>query len=218
MIAEIDKKLTEQINEIMHHQDFQKLESAWRGLHYLVNNTETDEMLKIRVMNVSKADLGQGPQALQGHVDWDQSPIFKKVYEEEYGSSAASPSAASSATTTSTRRRPTSSCSARWRRSRRRRTPVHRRRLADPDANGTAGRSWPTRDLAKIFDSAGVRAVAVAPRVGGRAVRRPGHAARPGAAALRRQDQPGRGVQLRGGHRRRPTTSTLWMNAAYAMA
>ena len=49
IIAEIDQKLTEQINLILHHPDFQKLEGAWRGLHYLVNNTETDEMLKIRV-------------------------------------------------------------------------------------------------------------------------------------------------------------------------
>ena len=49
IIAQLDKKLTEQINLILHHEDFQKLEGAWRGLHYLVNNTETDEMLKIRV-------------------------------------------------------------------------------------------------------------------------------------------------------------------------
>ena len=54
MIAELDRKLTEQINLILHHDDFQKLEGAWRGLHYLVNNTETDEMLKIRFMNISK--------------------------------------------------------------------------------------------------------------------------------------------------------------------
>src|SRR5262245_43973324 len=52
IIAALDKKLTEQINLIMHHEDFQKLEGAWRGLHYLVNNTETDEMLKIRVFNI----------------------------------------------------------------------------------------------------------------------------------------------------------------------
>src|SRR5436190_7110550 len=57
MIAEIDKKLTDQINQILHHEEFQKLEAAWRGLHHLVNNTETDEMLKIRVMNISKKDL-----------------------------------------------------------------------------------------------------------------------------------------------------------------
>jgi type VI secretion system protein ImpC len=53
MIAELDKRLSTQVNAILHHEDFQKLESAWRGLHYLVNNTETDEMLKIRVMNIS---------------------------------------------------------------------------------------------------------------------------------------------------------------------
>src|SRR4026208_875346 len=55
VIAAIDKKLTEQINLILHHEDFQKMESAWRGLHYLVTNTETDEMLKIRFMNISKS-------------------------------------------------------------------------------------------------------------------------------------------------------------------
>ena len=50
-IAELDRKLTEQVNHIIHHADFQKLEGTWRGLHYLVNNTETDETLKIRVLN-----------------------------------------------------------------------------------------------------------------------------------------------------------------------
>ena len=84
MIAAIDKKLSDQINLIMHHEDFQKLEGAWRGLHYMVNNTETDEQLKIRVMNISKADLGKTLKRFKGTA-WDQSPIFKRVYEEEYG-------------------------------------------------------------------------------------------------------------------------------------
>lgn len=84
MIAAIDRKLTEQVNLILHHEDFQKLEAAWRGLHYLVNNTETDEQLKIRVMNVSKQDLGKTLKRYKGTA-WDQSPLFKKVYEEEYG-------------------------------------------------------------------------------------------------------------------------------------
>ena len=84
MIAEIDKKLSEQVNAILHHADFQKLESAWRGLHYLVNNTETDEMLKIRVMNISKNEVAKTLKRYKGTA-WDQSPIFKKVYEEEYG-------------------------------------------------------------------------------------------------------------------------------------
>jgi len=84
MIAELDKKLSEQVNKILHHQDFQQLESAWRGLHYLVNNTETDEQLKIRVMNISKADLGKTLKRYKGTA-WDQSPLFKRIYEEEYG-------------------------------------------------------------------------------------------------------------------------------------
>src|SRR3977135_1717882 len=84
IIAQLDKKLTEQINLIIHHPDFQKLEGAWRGLSYLVNNTETDEMLKIRFMNISKADLGKTLKRYKGTA-WDQSPIFKKVYEAEYG-------------------------------------------------------------------------------------------------------------------------------------
>lgn len=84
IIAAIDRKLSEQVNAIIHHEDFQKMESAWRGLHYLVNNTETDEQLKIRVMNISKTDLHKTLKRYKG-TSWDQSPIFKKVYEEEYG-------------------------------------------------------------------------------------------------------------------------------------
>ncbi|MCF6252528.1 MAG: type VI secretion system contractile sheath large subunit [Methylococcaceae bacterium] len=84
IIAEIDRKMTDQVNLILHNEDFQKLEGAWRGLHYLVNNTETDEMLKIRVMNISKKELGKNLKKFKG-TSWDQSPIFKRLYEEEYG-------------------------------------------------------------------------------------------------------------------------------------
>jgi len=84
IIAQIDAKLTEQINLILHHPDFQKLEGAWRGLHYLVNNTETDEMLKIRFMDMNKNELGKTLKRYKGTA-WDQSPLFKKVYEAEYG-------------------------------------------------------------------------------------------------------------------------------------
>lgn len=90
MIAAIDEKLSEQINKIIHHEDFQKLEGAWRGLHHLVNNTETDEMLKIRVMNISKKDLHKTLKKFKGTA-WDQSPIFKKIYEEEYGTLGGAP-------------------------------------------------------------------------------------------------------------------------------
>ena len=84
MVAELDQKLTDQINQIIHHADFQQLEGAWRGLHYLVNNTETDETLKIKVMNISKKDVAKTLKKYKGTA-WDQSPLFKKVYEEEYG-------------------------------------------------------------------------------------------------------------------------------------
>jgi len=84
IIAEIDHALTTQVNLILHHEKFQQLEGAWRGLQYLVNNTETDEMLKIRVMNISKKDLGRTLKKYKG-IAWDQSPLFKRLYEEEYG-------------------------------------------------------------------------------------------------------------------------------------
>ncbi|MBS0197455.1 MAG: type VI secretion system contractile sheath large subunit [Planctomycetes bacterium] len=84
MIAAIDRKLSEQVNAIIHHADFQALESSWRGLAHLVNNTETDETLKIRVMNISKKDLAKTISKFKGTA-WDQSPLFKKLYEEEYG-------------------------------------------------------------------------------------------------------------------------------------
>ena len=84
MISAIDQKLTDQVNQIMHHEDFQQLESAWRGLSYMVNNTETDESLKIKVMCISKKDLHKTLRKFKGTA-WDQSPIFKQMYEEEFG-------------------------------------------------------------------------------------------------------------------------------------
>lgn len=84
IIAEIDLKLSEQINLILHHEEFQRLESAWRGLHYLVYNTETDEKLKLRFMDISKDELRRNMKRYKG-IAWDQSPLFKQIYEEEYG-------------------------------------------------------------------------------------------------------------------------------------
>ncbi|MBL8343086.1 MAG: type VI secretion system contractile sheath large subunit [Rubrivivax sp.] len=89
-IADIDRNVTEQLNPIIHHEDFRKLESAWRGLHYLVHHTETDEMLKIRVLNISKEELGKQLRIYVG-VNWEQSPLFKKLYEEEFGTFGGEP-------------------------------------------------------------------------------------------------------------------------------
>jgi type VI secretion system protein ImpC len=84
MIARIDEKLTAQMNEILHAKEFQQIESAWRGLNYLVFNSETDANLKIRVMNVSKTELYRNLRLFPG-AKWDQSPLFKQVYEYEFG-------------------------------------------------------------------------------------------------------------------------------------
>jgi type VI secretion system protein ImpC len=81
-IADIDALLSRQLNAIMHAPEFQHLEASWRGLHYLVYQTETSTMLKIRVLNVSKQDLLRD---LERATEFDQSALFKKVYEEEYG-------------------------------------------------------------------------------------------------------------------------------------
>lgn len=81
-IAQIDRMISQQLNEIIHHQDFQKLESSWRGMHYLVHQSETGEMLRIRVLNVSKKDLLKDMEKAS---EFDQSTLFKKIYEEEYG-------------------------------------------------------------------------------------------------------------------------------------
>ena len=87
-IADIDELLTRQLNEIMHAAEFQKLEGAWRGLHYLVHQSETSTMLKIRVLNSSKQDLLKD---LQKAPEFDQSALFKKIYEEEYGTFGGAP-------------------------------------------------------------------------------------------------------------------------------
>ncbi len=90
IIAELDKKLSAQVNLIIHNDKFQELESSWRGLSYLVNNTETSENMKIRVMNVSKKDLAKTLKKYKGTA-WDQSPIFKRLYEDEYGTAGGEP-------------------------------------------------------------------------------------------------------------------------------
>ncbi|MCB2387826.1 type VI secretion system contractile sheath large subunit [Thalassolituus alkanivorans] len=87
-ISQIDNLLTQQINLVMHDEGFQKLEATWRGLHYLVMNTETSTRLKLRVLNVSKRDLLKD---LQKASEFDQSALFKKVYEDEFGTYGGDP-------------------------------------------------------------------------------------------------------------------------------
>ena len=81
-IAQLDALISQQLNEIMHAPEFQKLEASWRGLHYLVNQSETGEMLKIRVLNATKSELLKD---MEKAPEFDQSTLFKKIYEEEFG-------------------------------------------------------------------------------------------------------------------------------------
>lgn len=90
-IAQIDQVVSRQLAAILHAPEFQELESSWRGLKYLLSQSETSEMLKIKVLNVSKKDLLRD---LQRAPEFDQSALFKKVYEEEYGVFGGAPFAA----------------------------------------------------------------------------------------------------------------------------
>jgi len=87
-IAEIDRLISAQMNEIMHHEDFQKLEGSWRGLQHLLKNTLTGPQLKLKVMSITKKELLKD---FERALEFDQSTLFKKIYEEEYGTFGGSP-------------------------------------------------------------------------------------------------------------------------------
>ncbi|MDM7998362.1 MAG: type VI secretion system contractile sheath large subunit [Acidobacteriota bacterium] len=87
-IAQIDHLISIQLNEILHHEQFQKLEASWRGLKYLLDQSETGSNLKIKVLNASKKELLRD---LQRAPEFDQSALFKKIYEEEFGIFGGSP-------------------------------------------------------------------------------------------------------------------------------
>ena len=91
MIARLDEKLSAQMNEVLHAPEFQQLESAWRGLNYLVFNSETDATLKIRVLNVGKMELYRNLKNNYPGARWDQSPLFKAIYESEFGTLGGEP-------------------------------------------------------------------------------------------------------------------------------
>jgi type VI secretion system protein ImpC len=90
-IAQIDHLISLQLNEVMHHAAFQKLEGSWRGLRFLLDHAETSDQLKIKVLNASKKELLRD---LQRAPEFDQSALFKKVYEEEFGIFGGAPFAA----------------------------------------------------------------------------------------------------------------------------
>lgn len=87
-IAELDRMISEQLSAVMHAPEFQNLESTWRGLHYLTSQTSTGPQLKIKALNAPKKDLVKD---FKGAVDFDQSALFKQVYDEEYGTFGGAP-------------------------------------------------------------------------------------------------------------------------------
>ena len=87
-VAELDRLISEQLSEVMHHPDFQRLESSWTGLHYLCRHTSTGSMMKIKVFNTTKRELIRD---FKTAIDFDQSALFKKVYEEEFGTFGGAP-------------------------------------------------------------------------------------------------------------------------------
>ena len=90
-LAQIDRLISLQLNEVMHHASFQQLEATWRGIRYLLDQSETNDQLKLKVLNVSKKDLLRD---LQRAPEFDQSALFKKAYEEEFGVFGGAPFAA----------------------------------------------------------------------------------------------------------------------------
>lgn len=87
-IAQIDEVVADQLDEILHHPEFQTLEGSWRGLNYLVGKTVTSKTLKLRLLNITKDELRKD---LEKAIEFDQSQLFKKVYEEEYGTFGGNP-------------------------------------------------------------------------------------------------------------------------------
>ncbi|MEC7119170.1 MAG: type VI secretion system contractile sheath large subunit [Pseudomonadota bacterium] len=90
-IAQLDHLISQQISAILHAPEFQKLESSWRGLHYLCSETPSESMIQVKKLNTNKKELIRD---FQSAIDFDQSALFKKVYEEEFGTFGGAPFAA----------------------------------------------------------------------------------------------------------------------------
>ena len=207
-IAQLDRLISAQLNEVMHAPEFQKLEASWRGLHYLVHadrdqHDAEDQGLQHARRRTCSRTSSAPPSSIRARCS-------RRSTRRSTACSAARRSGCSSATTSSATTRRTWRCSRRCRTSPRRRTrrssPRRRRQAVRPRELHRARRAArPGEDLRL----GRVREVEVVPRVRRLAVRRAVPAARADAAAVRQRDRPGRGVQLRGGRRRpRPQAST----------
>jgi len=87
-VARLDALLTEQVNAILHHPAFQKFEASWRGLRYLAEQAAEVENVKIRVLGVSWRELARD---MESAIEFDQSQLFRRIYEDEFGSPGGEP-------------------------------------------------------------------------------------------------------------------------------
>jgi hypothetical protein len=194
--------LTKQMNEILHAPEVRQMEGTWRGLHYLVNNTETDTKLKIRVMNITKDQLADQLEDFEGQM-WDQSPMFKKLYTEEYSMFGGEPYGALIGAYEFSHhprdvgllRNMSGICAS-----------AHAPFIAGAAPQLFRMESWQElpnpQDLKQIVSSPDYAILAVAARKRGCALHRPDHAAGAGAPALWRGDGAGEGLCLRRRNRR----------------
>ena len=194
-IKQIDAKISKQLAAVMHHPKFQQLEGSWRGLHYLVMNTETSASLKMRVINWSKRELFRD---LSRATEFDQSQLFKKIYESEFGTPGGQPYGALIGDYEFTNHpEDIDTLAAGVQRRRRRVCAVHRGgqpASARPrQLPGTVGAARPGKDLrlARIHEMERL------PRNRGFAVRHAGAAAGAGASAVWRAHHEGRRIRLR---------------------
>ena len=206
-IAQIDHLVSIQLNEIMHHPAFQKLEGTWRGLKYLMDQSETGAMLKIKVLNVCKKELLSD---LQRAPEFDQSALFKKVYEEEYGIFGGDPVRRAGGRLrirqASGGHRAAGKDLQRGRRGAR--AVPHRRPLRTCSTCDSFTSIDAPRDLAKIFDTTEYAKWKSFRAERGFPLRGALPAPHPDAPALRQGRSHGGSFQLRGGRRRHATTTS----------
>ena len=181
-IAEIDQLLSEQLSEVMHNAEFQQLESSWTGLHYLCKHTSTGAMMKIQVFSASKKELIRD---FQTAIDFDQSALFKKVYEEEFGTFGGAPFGALIGDYERLGRQPAGHRTC-WRRSRNVAAAAHAPFLSAANAGAVRPRdsfteigrpARPGQDRSDAADYVKWRSRSGSRRI--RAIRRPGAAAHP---------------------------------------
>ncbi len=196
-IEQLDQALSKQLAAVMHCPEFLKLEGTWRGLHYFVMNSETSAMLKLRLLNISKRELFKD---LDKAIEFDQSQVFKAIYEEEYGSPGGEPYGAligdyeftnhpEDIDILQTMGGVAGAAVA----------ALHRRRVAFLNGIVELRRPVAAARPREHLSQQGLHQMERVPRLGGFAFRLPHHAPRFGAASVRSGNEADRGIRVRRG-------------------